>query len=232
MFEWQTWMHRQGEYPQNDREWFELLARAVFSCGLGPRVVRERWPAMTTAFYDWEPAMVARMTQRDMDLLLANREIIRNRLKIETTVENARRFMDATECSFGELVADLVTYKGFEEAGADLSNMFARLGHTSALLFLFSAGYRPDKEPDNSADTTEQKPAPVAAPGPDIDPDIADLRKPLDVLTEAVQVAVQAHADDGEVTRRYGDGSVVLMLDMRGGHYHVNVSKIYRKEVR
>ena len=39
MFEKQPWMQRAGEYPQTDPEYFALLARAVFSAGLGPKVV-------------------------------------------------------------------------------------------------------------------------------------------------------------------------------------------------
>ena len=50
MFQKQAWMQRAGEYPQTDREYFALLARAVFSAGLGPKVVESRWKDMGEAF--------------------------------------------------------------------------------------------------------------------------------------------------------------------------------------
>ncbi len=67
MFEKQTWMQRAGEYPQSDQEYFGLLARAVFSAGLGPKVVESRWNDITGAFHSFDPAKVKDMDQADVE---------------------------------------------------------------------------------------------------------------------------------------------------------------------
>ena len=54
MFEKQPWMQRAGEFPQSDQEYFALLARAVFSAGLGPKVVESRWQQMGEAFHGFD----------------------------------------------------------------------------------------------------------------------------------------------------------------------------------
>ncbi len=46
------------------------------------------------AFHNFDPQRVARYTARDVKRLLNNRGIIRNRLKIEAAINNARRFLE------------------------------------------------------------------------------------------------------------------------------------------
>src|SRR5665647_2093888 len=94
MFEKQSWMQRAGEYPQNDQEYFALLARAVFSAGLGPKVVESRWKEMGLAFYGFDPAQVTQMDERDVARLLSDPGVIRNRRKIEAVIKNAGAFLE------------------------------------------------------------------------------------------------------------------------------------------
>ena len=70
MFEKQPWMQRAGEYPQTDQEYFALLARAVFSAGLGPKVVESRWKEMGEAFHGFDPSQVRLMDEQDVARLL------------------------------------------------------------------------------------------------------------------------------------------------------------------
>src|SRR5665647_3370964 len=94
MFEKQPWMQRAGEYPQTDREYFALLARAVFSAGLGPKVVESRWTEMGQAFHGFDPAQVMTMDEQDVARLLGDPGVIRNRRKIEAVIKNAGTFLE------------------------------------------------------------------------------------------------------------------------------------------
>jgi len=145
MFERQAWMHRAGEYPQSDQEYFGLLARAVFSAGLGPKVVESRWKEMGSAFHGFDPAKVAAMGETDVSRLLGDPGVIRNRRKIEAVVANASRFLDVVEehGSFRRFLEELAPAHDFEAAAARLSELFVHLGPASAALFLYSAGWRP-----------------------------------------------------------------------------------------
>jgi DNA-3-methyladenine glycosylase I len=70
------------------------LTRAVFSAGLDPDVVDRRWPAFEAAFAGFDPAAVAAFGPEDVDRLLHDPGIVRNRRKIEATVRNARTLLE------------------------------------------------------------------------------------------------------------------------------------------
>lgn len=150
MFEKQTWMQRAGEYPQSDQEYFGLLARAVFSAGLGPKVVESRWSDITQAFYAFDPTKVKEMDQAEVDRLLQDKAVIRNRRKIEAVISNAAIFIERSGAypSFHAYLSQLGADEDLDAAAEELTNTFTHLGRTSALFFLFSAGWRPQETSD------------------------------------------------------------------------------------
>ena len=145
MFEKQAWMQRAGEYPRSDQEYFNLLARAVFSAGLGPKVVESRWKSMGTAFHDFDPAKVQQMGEADVGRLLADPSVIRNRRKIEAVIRNAGTFLERTRehAGFHTYLGELGAGSDLDSTADELARTFTHLGRTSALFFLFSAGWRP-----------------------------------------------------------------------------------------
>jgi DNA-3-methyladenine glycosylase I len=144
MFQKQSWMQRAGEYPQSDEEYFNLLARAVFSAGLGPKVVESRWADIGAAFHDFDPTRVQKMDGSDVDRLLSDPAVIRNRRKIEAVVKNAGTFMEQTKKhkSFHAYLGKLGAASDLDSTAEKLAETFTHLGRTSALFFLFSAGWR------------------------------------------------------------------------------------------
>jgi 3-methyladenine DNA glycosylase Tag len=145
MFDKQPWMQRAGEFPQTDQEYFALLARAVFSAGLGPKVVESRWAQMAAAFHGFDPARVREMDEDDVASLLGDPAVIRNRRKIEAVIDNARRFVERTAegVTFHAYLVELGADSDLDVAAERLAGVFTHLGRTSALFFLFSAGWRP-----------------------------------------------------------------------------------------
>jgi DNA-3-methyladenine glycosylase I len=84
----------------HDREWgfpvlderglFERMSLEAFQSGLSWRTVLLKRPAFREAFADFDPDTVAGFGDADVDRLLADARIIRNRAKIESTLANAR----------------------------------------------------------------------------------------------------------------------------------------------
>lgn len=84
----------------HDRQWgtpvhdetglLEALAMTYFENGLSFAVVFGKREAFRRAFRGFEPAEVATFTGREIDALMLDRTIVRNRAKIEATVHNAR----------------------------------------------------------------------------------------------------------------------------------------------
>ena len=150
MFEKQPWMQRAGEYPQSDHDYFRLLARAIFSAGLGAQVVEARWPDMVKAFQDFAPERIGAMDEGDIRDLLGNPGIIRNRRKIQAVIHNARVFLQQVEKhrSFHQYLVELGAGSNLDRVAEKLAEVFTYLGKTSALFFLFSAGWRSREVPE------------------------------------------------------------------------------------
>jgi DNA-3-methyladenine glycosylase I len=75
---------------------FEALTLGVFQAGLSWEIVFRKREAFHKAFHGFDVAKVARMTSRDVSRLVEDASIIRNRAKIEATIQNARAMMAAS----------------------------------------------------------------------------------------------------------------------------------------
>jgi DNA-3-methyladenine glycosylase I len=79
-----------GTRTYDESALFEALTLGVFQAGLSWSVVFGKRDAFRNAFHDFDVTRVAAMTERDVLRLLQDASIIRNRAKIQATVENAR----------------------------------------------------------------------------------------------------------------------------------------------
>lgn len=92
--------HEWGKPVHADRQLFEMLILEGAQAGLSWYTILRRRAGYRAAFYDFDPARVARMTDAELVHVLAHGEIIRNRLKVAATRTNARVFC-AIQQEFG-----------------------------------------------------------------------------------------------------------------------------------
>jgi DNA-3-methyladenine glycosylase I len=99
---------------------FEALTLGVFEAGLSWKIVFGKRDAFRKAFRDFDIAEVAAMTERDVDRLVQDASIIRNRAKIQATVDNARAMQSASP-SLVELAKSYeITRRRAPRSAADL----------------------------------------------------------------------------------------------------------------
>jgi DNA-3-methyladenine glycosylase I len=99
---------------------FEALTLGVFEVGLSWAIVFGKRDAFRKAFRGFDVAKVAAMTARDVDRLVEDASIIRNRAKIQATVDNAQAMQSASP-SLAELAKSYaVTRKRSRRSIADL----------------------------------------------------------------------------------------------------------------
>jgi DNA-3-methyladenine glycosylase I len=82
-----------GRPLHNDQKLFEFLVLDAFQAGLSWSTVLHKRENFRKAFKKFDPKKVARFGKPDIQRLLADPGIIRNRLKIEATVKNAKAFL-------------------------------------------------------------------------------------------------------------------------------------------
>jgi len=84
--------------PEYDsRALWEKLILDGFQAGLSWITILRKRDEFRAAFGNFEPAKIARYTEKDIIRLLANPGIIRSRAKIEATIGNARAYLDMAE---------------------------------------------------------------------------------------------------------------------------------------
>ena len=125
--------------PTKLADYLEVLTRAVFQSGISWRVVDAKWPGTREALFHFDPKRIAKLTPPDIDKLAEDTRLIRNRRKIEATVENAQSMLDL-EKEHGGFGRYLKSFSDFDAASADLVKRFKFLGPTGAYYFLHVVG--------------------------------------------------------------------------------------------
>ena len=105
-----SWPSTELDIAYHDREWgvpvhddrvlFEFLILEGAQAGLSWSTILRKRDNYRRAFAGFDPAKVARFTSSRTRLLIKDEGIVRNRLKIESTVTNARAFL-AVQKEFG-----------------------------------------------------------------------------------------------------------------------------------
>jgi DNA-3-methyladenine glycosylase I len=119
-----AWATRQRlEMEYHDTEWgvpcyddqklFEFLVLDTFQAGLSWFIILQKREGFRAAFADFEAPTIADFDDEMIELLLQNKHIIRNRLKIRATVTNARAFLalQAELGSFSSFLWSFVEHK-------------------------------------------------------------------------------------------------------------------------
>ena len=86
-----------GRPVVDDVRLFEKICLEGFQSGLSWLTILRKREGYRRAFRDFEPAAVARLNARSVERLLADPGIVRNRLKVESTLGNARAFLAVQE---------------------------------------------------------------------------------------------------------------------------------------
>lgn len=102
-----------GVPVHDDQHLFEMLILEGAQAGLSWETILKRREGYRKAFHQFDPSKVAKMTEGELNELLQNPGIIRNRLKIYATRQNARVFLQIQEefGSFSKYIWDFVEGK-------------------------------------------------------------------------------------------------------------------------
>ncbi len=116
-----------GVPVRDDRRHFEFLVLEAAQAGLSWSTVLNKRAGYRRAFAEFDPQRIARFNRRSVARLLADPTIIRNRLKIESAVNNARRFLEIQE-KFGSFDRYVWPFVG----GAPIQHRYRRMRQVPA----------------------------------------------------------------------------------------------------
>jgi DNA-3-methyladenine glycosylase I len=125
--------------PASLADYLEVMTRSVFEPGLNWSVVEAKWPGISAAFEGFDPEAVAGLTPADVERLMGDPGIIRNRKKIEATIHNAGEMLNV-EREHGSFKRYLGSAGSFGATVADMRRRFKFLGEMGAYRFLYVVG--------------------------------------------------------------------------------------------
>ena len=126
--------------PKTLADYLEVMAKAVFQSGISWSVIEAKWPGIREAFDGFDPATVAAYGPDDIERLMGDPAVVRNRKKIEAMVGNAGELIVADR-EFGGFGTYLASFADNAALVGDLHERFAFLGPSVAHFFLFGIGW-------------------------------------------------------------------------------------------
>ena len=133
-----NWQPKTSELTLTD--YVASMARAVFVSGINWKVIDAKWDGIRAAFDDFDPLKVAGYTPSDVDRLMTDARIIRNRKKIEAIVRNTGELINVDR-EFGGVEKYLASFDDNDLLIKDLHKRFAFLGESVAHFFLFGVNF-------------------------------------------------------------------------------------------
>jgi len=116
-----------GVPVHDDRLWFEFLTLEGAQAGLSWQTILNKRDNYRRAFSGFDPKKVARFDASSVEKLLTDPGIVRNRLKVESTVTNAKAFL-AVQKEFGSFDAYIWRFVN----GQPLQNKWRRMSNVPA----------------------------------------------------------------------------------------------------
>lgn len=86
-----------GVPKADEHDLFEKLALEGFQAGLSWLTILRKRENFRKAFRGFDPESIARFTSKDVERLMSDTGIVRNRLKIEATIDNAKAYLKLRE---------------------------------------------------------------------------------------------------------------------------------------
>jgi len=135
------WMYRDRQ-PPNEDAYFENMTRVIFLAGLSWRMIDKKWHSFRRAFKGFSIGAVAEFGEKDVQQLMNDTSIVRNRAKIVAAVNNAKEFQTIKKeyGSFQRYLDSLDKSDNYSRVIKELGKKFNRIGPSSARIFLYTVG--------------------------------------------------------------------------------------------
>ncbi len=129
----------------DDRKLFEFIVLDTFQAGLSWSTILNKRENFRKAFDNFQPEKVARFSEKRIAKLLNDAGIIRNKLKIYGTINNAQRFLEVQKefGSFDKYIWQFTGGKSLNNKWRDLKQVPARTEQSDAMSkSLYEKGFK------------------------------------------------------------------------------------------
>jgi len=119
----------------DDNTLFEFIILDGAQAGLSWEIILKKRDGYREAFADFDPTVVARYTKRKQESLLKNPAIVRNRLKVASSIQNAKAFLKVQDefGSFDKYIWQFVGHKTIRNRFKTLKDLPAQTAESKAM---------------------------------------------------------------------------------------------------
>ena len=122
--------------PKSVDDYLEQLTKPVMQAGINWRVVDAKWPGIKKGFHRFKAERVARMSDREIDTLMQDEQVIRSRPKLNAVVHNANALLELERG--GGIKKHMRSFDDYEELASDLKKRFKFVGDSGMYHFLWT----------------------------------------------------------------------------------------------
>jgi 3-methyladenine DNA glycosylase Tag len=122
--------------PKSLDDYLEQMTKSAFQAGISWDVIIAKWPGFQQAFKKFKIKHVANLTPGDVDELMQDTRVVRNRAKIEATIHNAQTILDL-DSEYGGFRKYLRSQKDFDALVKDMRKRFKFMGDSGCYHFLY-----------------------------------------------------------------------------------------------
>jgi len=129
----------------DDRKLFEFMVLDTFQAGLSWSTILNKRENFKKAFDNFQPEKIARYSDKKIQKLLNDEGIIRNKLKIHGTLNNAKNFIKIQKeyGSFDKFIWQFTGYKTIKNRWKDVKQIPSRTTHSDAMSeALYGKGFK------------------------------------------------------------------------------------------
>jgi DNA-3-methyladenine glycosylase I len=127
--------------PKALADYLDVMSKAVFQSGISWRVVEAKWPGTREVLAGFDPHVLARWDELEVDQAATDTRLIRNRKKIAAITANARAMLEVAE-THTQFRRYLRSHGDYEATVKALRKRFKFLGESGAYYFLYVVGER------------------------------------------------------------------------------------------
>lgn len=154
--------------PKRLADYLEAMSKSVMQTGISWAVVDKKWPELREAFLGFDPQRLLALSEREVEALLADPRIIRNRTKVNAILHNAARMLEL-EQQHGTFRKYLRSKSDYWDRAKMLGKDFKFMGDMGAFHFLYVVKEQvPSYE--EWRDVVRPKRAPPSRPAPTATP--------------------------------------------------------------
>lgn len=127
--------HEWGVPLHNDKKLFEFLILDAFQAGLSWKIILNKRENFRAAFDNFDPEIISNYSKDKIDELLQNPGIIRNKLKITASIDNAKAFLKVKETygSFDQYIWQFTDHKTINNKLSSTSSYPTRSAESDAM---------------------------------------------------------------------------------------------------